>query len=202
MRFRSGLAFVISVAASLFVSGCGSMPPSTLAHLATFDPLKADPFQVSVAVILPQSLLLRDGDLVMRMKADSPDKATNFDETFLLRIVKTKSDGSRGISVKPTERLQIAGVAEKDLPRMRDIQAKARLHATMARMKDEGTLSVSIKGGCRLFALDSEPLMISIYLKTDGASGYYPVVSNVDMRKEFGAAVMAKVPLCDMRQKS
>ena len=81
---------------SSLLSGCASMNPMAMARLAAFDPLSADASQIAVAVSLPQSLMLRNGDLVMRIKVRSQDSATSFDQSFLLDIVDAGGSNAGG----------------------------------------------------------------------------------------------------------
>ena len=181
---------------SSLVSGCAAMNPMAMARLAAFDPLSADASQIAVAVRLPEALMLRNGDLVMRIKISSQDRTTSFDQSFLLEIVDAEGSSVGGLRAQAGERPQIAKVAENDLARLREVQVKAQARKAIAKGKGEGSLTVGIQGGCKTEELKAGPLNSSIYLKTNAANDYYPLISNMDMRKQFGTEVMAKVPAC------
>jgi hypothetical protein len=189
-RQFAGLGLVASLCA------CASVNPMAMAKLAALDPLSADAAQISAAARLPDSLKLRNGDLVLRIKIDSKDSGMRLDERFLLDVRDGKPGDAGTISTLPGERLQLAKVAEADLPRLSAVQAKAKAHKAKAQHKGEGSLSISIEGGCKTAEPSTGALPISIYLSTEVESGYYPVISNMDLRKQFGNDLIAKIEPC------
>jgi hypothetical protein len=178
------------------LSACASVNPMAMAKLVALDPLTADPAQISAAARLPQSLKLRNGDLVLRIKIDSKDSGIKLDETFALDVRDGKRGDAGTISAEPGERLQLAKVAQADLPRLGAVQAKAKAHKAKSQQNGEGSMSISIQGGCKTAEPDAGALPISIYLSTDAESGFYPVISEMDLRKQFGNDLIASIVPC------
>jgi hypothetical protein len=186
--------FVVS-AVILALSGCATLPPATLGHLATFDPLTADASQLSVAILLPDTFLLRDGDIVMNLKMVAQAQAMQVDQSFPLQIDTEAAAASTLPVPQAGQRLEVARVTPSDLGRLAKLQQLALSTKLNQDKKGSGAISVGLQGGCRTQDLGSEPLIAAIYLKTDD-SGYYPLVRKLDMRQSFGNAVLAKIAPC------
>jgi hypothetical protein len=185
------------VAAALFsLASCASVNPIGLAKLAAMDPLATDPAQMAVAARLPEALKLRTGDLVMTVKTDGAKGVDVIDETFLLDI-NDASAGEAGVIVPEAgERLQTARVAPSDIERLRATQAKARVIKTAGGEKGQGAISINARGACRTGDLTAGPLNLNIFMATEKGGGWFPVVSNLDVRKALGADLVAKIEPC------
>jgi hypothetical protein len=183
-------------AAFLSLTACASVNPVGLARLAALDPLSADPAQIAVAARLPLALKLRTGDLIMVMKTDIAEGPDKIDETFNLQVVDA-APGDAGVIVPEAgERLQTARVAPADMARLQATQFKARAIKAAGKNKGKGSLSVAAKGGCTTAELGSGPLVMNLFMKTDGSAGFYPIVSNLDLRKQLGSDLLAKLEPC------
>jgi hypothetical protein len=183
-------------AAFLALQSCATVNPVGLARLAALDPLSADPGQISVAARLPLSLKLRTGDLIMVIKTEVPEGSDKIDETFNLEVTDAAPGDAGVIAPEAGERLQTARVAPADLTRLMATQAKARAIKAAGKNKGKGSLSVAAKGGCAAAELGDGPLVMNLFMKTDDSAGFYPIVSNLDLRKALGDALLAKLEPC------
>jgi hypothetical protein len=178
------------------LTACASVNPAGLARLAALDPLSADPGQIGVAARLPLALKLRTGDLVMMIRTDGVDGPDKIDETFLLEVADAVAGDAGVIVPEAGERLQTARVAAGDIARLRTTQSKARVLKAAGSSKGKGSLSVAAKGGCTTAELGSGPLVMNLFMKTDASEGFYPIVSNFDLRKQLGNDLLAKLEPC------
>jgi hypothetical protein len=183
-------------AALLSLTACASVNPVGLAKLAALDPLSADPAQITVAARLPLALKLRSGDLIMVIKTDATAGPDKIDETFLLEVADAAPGDAGVIAPEAGERLQTARVAAGDIARLRTTQSKARVLKAAGSSKGKGSLSVAAKGGCTTAELGSGPLVMNLFMKTDASEGFYPIVSNFDLRKQLGNDLLAKLEPC------
>ena len=181
---------------TLALAGCASMAPSTAMHLANFDPLRADPAGVSIALLLPDSLLLRDKDVEMTLQQQDKQSASTFHQSFLLKVIDAGSNPIDGLVPKPGQRLQLAKASVVDVERLRALQLEAQKQQSESPHSTNGGLTISIRGGCATRKLDQSPLLASIFIRTDKSSRYYALYTDMDLRKKFGEAVIAKVPAC------
>jgi hypothetical protein len=193
----SSVKKLVSVSVFLSLSACASVNPAALAKLVALDPLTADPAAISVAARLPESLKLRDGDLVMKIEIDGTESGIRLKEEFKLDIDDAPSNGAGTIVPGPGEVLQTARVTQADIERLKQVQAKGREHKAKSTKKDEGSLSILITGGCKSADIPTGALPVSIYLKTDAEVGYYPVFSGLDLRRQLGEKVIGAIVACE-----
>jgi hypothetical protein len=180
---------------ALALASCASMAPTTALQLAQLDPLRADPSGISVAILLPDSLLLRDGDIVMTIEQQDKALASHITQSFKLKVSDMGTGEIEGLRAKNGQRLELARVFAADAERLRTLQAMAR-EQKAAGAAGKGSFTVGIQGGCRTRPLDERALLASIYIKTDRASKYLPLLEGSDLRKQFGAEVIGQVPAC------
>jgi hypothetical protein len=191
--FRLSCRKPVFAAALFSLVSCASVNPIGLAKLAAMDPLATDPAQLAVAARLPEALKLRTGDLVMTVKTDGATGADAIDETFLLDVKEAKA----GVIVPQAgERLQTARVAPSDIERLRTTQAKARTIKSAGGKKGIGAISINARGACKTAELPAGPLNLNIFMETEKDGGWFPVVSNLELRKALGAEVIAKIEVC------
>lgn len=196
MKTLQNALVLIYVTGIVGLSSCASMSPAGLAKLSGIDPLSADPQQISVAVRLPESLMLKTGDLMMVVKTEGAVGPDAIDETFFLAVGETAAAGTGLEAPKDGERLQSARVAAQDFGRLRTIQTRARSLNAANGAKGKGSLTVSAKGGCKASDPGNEPLKLTIYMQTETGGDWFTVVNPLDLRNALGEAVLAKIPAC------
>lgn len=187
---------LLLLASCVALAGCASMAPSTAMHLVNFDPLRADPAEISVALLLPDSLLLHDNDVVLTLQQQDKARASTLKQSFLLKVIDAGSETVEGLQAKPGQRLQLAKASVTDVARLRNLQLAVQQQQSEHSHGNSGALTIGVQGGCATRALGKAPLLASIFIRTDKSSRYYALYSDMDLRKTFGDAVIAKVPTC------
>jgi hypothetical protein len=188
--------FTLAAAALFSLASCASVNPVGLAKLAAMNPLTTEPSQLSVAARLPDSLKLRTGDLIMVIETEGAAGPDKIEETFLLEVKEAKAGDAGVIVPESGERLQTARVAIADLARLTAAQGKARALKAGGGTRGKGSISVAVQGGCKTGEPSAGPLMLNIFMETEKDGGWFPVVSDYDMRKSFGDDVIAKIVPC------
>lgn len=176
------------------LSACASLGPVAMTRLASLDPLEIAPEQVSVAVVMPVPLRLRTGDVLLHFTVNMPAPFGPIDEKLPLEIIA--GEGAAGVPASPSfERIQIARVAEADLPRLAAAQARARAFKATGG-KGEGGVTVSVTGGCRDGAINPGALEIEIFMRSKADERYFRV-SSIDLRKLLPESALAALPSCE-----
>ncbi|MRX35243.1 hypothetical protein [Aminobacter sp. MDW-2] len=189
---------IAGLASLLTLSACALLNPMALTRLAALDPLEIAPEQMSVAAVMPVPLKLRTGDVVLHFAMEAPAPYGPVNEALPLEIVS--GDNAPGVSASPSfERIQVARVAQADLARLAAAQAKARAFKATGRKDGKGSISVTIKGGCRDGAINPGALAAEIFMRSQADEQYF-LVSSVNLRKLLTDDAIAKLPLCDPRQ--
>lgn len=187
---------VLSFAGCLALAGCAHMAPSTAMHLVNFDPLRADPAEISVALLLPDSLLLHDNDVVLTLQHQDKAQSSTLQQSFLLKVIDAGTNPIDGLQAKPGQRLQLAKASVADVSRLRTLQLAVQQQQSESSRGNSGALTIGVQGGCATRPLGNTPLLASIFIRTDKSSRYYSLYTDMDLRKTFGNAVIAKVPAC------
>lgn len=131
----------------LMLTGCMSVTPRGLLHMAGFNPLTVNPEHLAAGLGVPQTIRLLDGNAIIAMSYRLEGaEATVVDERFLLQI----SDASAiagAPTPRPGERIYIGRLSALDVARMRDAQNRIRAYKAQG-AKGQGMFSISLRGGC------------------------------------------------------
>ncbi|MBK8456527.1 MAG: hypothetical protein IPL47_04925 [Phyllobacteriaceae bacterium] len=185
---------IFAVAGHLALAGCASLAPGAVSRLSGLDPLLADPSVLSLAAVMPVPTKLRDGDVIMTISVSAPAPLGAIEETFLFDV--TEAGDTPGIIVNAgTERLHKLVLTGEDAGRMRAVQAKIKA-AKAAGIHGQGKFSVGIKGGCLDGRLGDGPLIAAVFMRTQTAEDYFPLLKSVDLRKMAGEEAIARLPAC------
>ncbi|PLP60119.1 hypothetical protein CYK37_08120 [Mesorhizobium loti] len=190
-RISRGCVFV----ATLTVVGCASIAPSALLKLAAFDPLSADPKVLGIAAVMPAAIKLRTGDVVLELALKAPAPYGPVHEVVPLEIAD--GDKALGVVASPSfEHIQQARVATADVERLSAALAKARSYRATGQRDGKGSISVTIRGGCRAGAIDSGSLKAAIYMRLKPDEKFFPVTTAIDLRKLLGDEAVGRLSPC------
>ncbi|EKF19136.1 hypothetical protein [Nitratireductor pacificus] len=189
----SGHLRAAALLCAMTLSGCMATSPRALYALSTFDPLTADPRDVAVAVRTDRNLLLRHGDVELRMALAADD---TFDETFVLAVSGVGANQRFEQPVAPGNHVLMAAIAPEDRARFERIQRRAREARAAGTTKGRGTLSVAIRGGCRNGPLDAGSVSARSYMRTAAGGSFFPLTGEIGLREMLGAEAVAAIPSC------
>ena len=195
--FRITLA-KLSLLTALFLSGCTSMPLSTLYKLSKMDPMDADPTQIKVAVRADQAIGIGKGDAQIEFKFDAEDNSLNIDEIYLIEVVRDPVlQGELYTDKKPGESITVLGLTDSDAQRMKQLQL------TMAPFRNgdvegTGTFRINLSGMCLHGELPPGEIELDIFLQTSEHEGYFVFAKNLDMGERLleEGQVLEDLPTC------
>ena len=199
MQQNSVPATLVGLTSALILSACASVSPAGLIAATRLDPLNTPPTEIAVAVGVPSTVRLADGDAELRMVFNGGNAASSFliDETapLQLRLITTgepqpTSDG---------EVVYSARLAAEDARRIASAQASIR--ALRAQGVDgKGKLSITVAGGC-LLAPTLRAMPVSTWLQTDPEDGFVRLTRRQDLfqalNESDAAALRAQLVPCD-----
>ena len=198
-RLAPLLAFLL-----LGLAGCGVVPFSTQLKLRKFDPLTFDAVQPRLAIFAPDYLRLQPGSAkITLVDHGAPGVREPRDEVFALQEIKEAVPADLGRLRGESERVTQFRLAPADLPRVRALQAD------YAARKQAGTESskVDIKAditACRIGDLPFGTITGSVFIKTEDAAEYLPLMQAVNIRdlaKSAGTRLEDEVKPCPANQK-
>lgn len=187
-------ALILLLVLPSLVAGCttaGGPPPP--GH-ATFDPFAANPETVAIAVKTDRHLVLRTGDLVMRVVAEAAGASLG-DERFVLTVEDEAGDQEPGTAVGPGEHLVVARLAPADLDRFRSLQQRVSTARTSRQPDGKASISIRVKSGCRSGTITGTPTVRS-YLRSGSSGGFVPLTEDIPLEGMLGRRLLSAFPPC------
>ena len=173
--FLSVLAF-----SAVFLSACGSLSSRGLVAASQLDPVTTPPADVALAITVPQTLQLADGDAVLRISYGDAAR-TIVDTEVPLTIAPATA--SVGIRAQLGDTLYVARVAEGDAEIFAAAQEEIR--ALRPTVQDgRGTLAIMVTGGCRT-GPPLNALPVSTWFQTHPAAEFVPLTRQMDLSDEL-----------------
>ena len=170
---------------ALFLSGCTSLSPSTLAHLNSFDPLTADPSHFTVEIKGPPTIGIVKDTALLSITAQQTPQSIPLSEAFVLQI-KPTLDAAQRFKVAPT-----------DAPRLLSIQRQATLWEREDAKASSGSLSIGFKM-CANGPGPAPDDTISASVQTHPDGPFLPLFRGVRWDKaEANLNLSAELPQCD-----
>lgn len=193
MRFARTLA---AAALMAFVAGCAHVPVSTIYKLWSFDVLAADPAVIRAAVRYPASLSPRPRGAKLTVTMTGGALLKPEVREFILEDATSPADLGE---LEPYKRdgypVRAFRLSDRDVIAVRDLLHALREGKARGETRS-GNIGVAIDA-CHNGGLPKRAILTSTYLKLDKANGYMTVLEDIDLRREFGDAEMAKhVPAC------
>ena len=156
--------------ASLLLTACGSIVPTTASRLAAVDPVSADPAAISVEMVLPQGLGVMPQGAKLAVVADRADTGQ-------------RSAGEYTLAGRRNEngRLRLS-VAAEDQSRLRQQQALVRAWQEEAPNDTKGQLSVSLSG-CLIGNGPSDDAVVSVFVQLEPEGPVLPLLRDVPLAR-------------------
>ncbi|MEL7213498.1 MAG: hypothetical protein AAGK92_12605 [Pseudomonadota bacterium] len=167
---------IFAGAAALMLSACASVNPAGLLAARSLDPLNTPPSQISVAVGVPNTVRLADGDAVLSI-AFREEGVLVVDQSVPLQL--RAAGGGRPAPYAEDEVVYLAQFSERDAARFASAQAQIKALKDQGR-GGTGSLSASLAGGC-LLVPGLEALPFSTWLRTDPDGAFVPLTKRVDL---------------------
>lgn len=174
-----------TLAVTTTAAACSTLNPAGLVAASRLDPLNTPPSEISVAVGVPETLRLADGDAEFRIafRGGSAASTIMLEEVAPLRLSAAGSEGPRPSA--SDELIYIARIAPEDAGRIAAVQQEIR-DLRAAGTDGDGSLTVRVVGGCFVGA-PPEALAISTWLRTDPSDGFVQLTRRQDVTRAIGA---------------
>ena len=175
--------FVVSVASAILLSGCSTIPLTSIPKLMRIDFMTTDLSRMRVAIALPLSLAPKAGGVVMEMKyrvAENPEQQEN-----LLLVQSSALADKVGLPIDATreQAVFVFQLLPKDVERLNALRAKVAA-AKQAHEKGSLGLGISAKQFCKVSAPPSGTLLSTTYVLTSETESYVTMAQNFDLRSD------------------
>jgi len=183
------------------LSACGHVPVTSLLKLSSVDLLTIDPANISVAVLMPPGVRVREnGSKLAISSKNTGDSSLDRNQEFVLAGTDF-SAGVPGHHGLPTpaggQSLSLFMIAGEDLVRMRLLQRE--IAGQKARNPDavKGALSVSA-AGCLTGSLPNGPLPVTTFMRTARSEPFIVLTRAIDLKSVIPPEKIAsELPLCE-----
>lgn len=173
---------ILATCIILTSAACSSVTPSGFIAASRLDPLTSDPLDISVAVGVPKTFQLNDGDAEFHISYVTASEAVS--ETVPLRV--RRSSGEMSQTGGSDQIVYLASFSPADAARIST--AQARVTALKEAGQDgNGTISIAVTGGCTTGAtLQSIP--VSTWLRTDPTRNFVQLTREQDLLQSMDPA--------------
>lgn len=193
-RFQRLLVFAV-LPVLLVLSGCMSVPASSLWPLSRIDMTTTQSALLRVAVRLPPGLRVHTGGVLLDVglaTAGQPDRKLSLP----LQEVTDSAETGSVPEGPPSTVATVYRLADPDVARLDAFRADG-LRMKVAGHRMTLTIGISATGFCRTPAPVTPPLLITTYLKTVETGRFVPMLSNIDLaQSQGGSAFLAGLAHC------
>jgi hypothetical protein len=187
----------LSIASAACLCGCMSVPAASIAKLQRLSPLEADPAQIRAAVLHPDFITLRDGDVTLTVTYRPSGTGPVVNEQFRAgaSIADPMASELRE-RIQPGQTATVVKLAAADIAKLRAAQAAIAAHKASGG-KGKGSLSVGATG-CRNAPVPDGDARFSTWLKVSTAEPFLPLIADADlaaMLRQAGTSLEA-MPAC------
>jgi hypothetical protein len=183
--------------AILFLTGCSSMPVTTMYKLSRLEPLEADPAQIRVAVRADERIGIREGGVHIDLTFDADDGSLQVDETYIVEIIRDPVITPELFrDMAPGTSITVLQLSESDARRMREVQS---LLARNKEHKGRASLGVGLSGICFHGPVPENEILLDIYMQTSNDDEFFVFTRSLDLREQFdrAGADFEQLPACE-----
>ncbi|ABG32002.1 hypothetical protein CEP88_02120 [Roseobacter denitrificans] len=181
--------------AALFIlaitSACAAVTPRGVMEAARLDPLNTPPQELGLALSVPDTIVLKDGDAMVRLALSVAGEAL-VDARVPLSVQRAPE--AILVSASQGEVIYAASLTPQNAAILAAAQAETRA-LRAAGTQGEGIFSIAVVGGCRT-GDPLEALPVSTWLRTNPSASFVPLTRRMDVLDGLeGGGVM--VPPCE-----
>jgi hypothetical protein len=186
------------VAVAALLAACTTLSPSALMKFSRFNPLEFDPGAMRVALILPEPLVLKRGDVSLAMGWQATETPQHYLGSFHLDLLSGNAAAiALNGEVKAGQKIVLLTMSVSDAQRMRELQGQIG-NAKRAGLKGKGYISMSFDGGCWNGAVSpsEQGQSVAAWLQASPVDTYFPVLGAVDLKDILKEQGIDTLPTC------
>ncbi|QIZ75682.1 hypothetical protein [Ferrimonas lipolytica] len=189
---RAAIPFML-----LLLSGCTSMPITTMYKLVTLEPLELDPGQLQVAVRTDNNVVIGDNGVMMHWGYVSEDNSLTLDENYPVIVDRgTRPSSVLLDGIGNSEQLVIFSLRPEDTKSMRLFQSQVLAHQQQGG-EGSGSFGLKFEQFC-FIETPLAPIDTDMFLQTDSDEGFFVFVEDIDLLEpDCDRCEIKEVPLCD-----
>lgn len=181
------LKTILLVSILTLATACSNIPLTTMMKLMNLNPLETDPKQLVVAVVTPEGVNVRDGDIVIDFSFRTGDPSTSFDHNFPVVINADYAvPDSLKEDIDDNEKITVMQLAEKDALTMYEGQQAVKEYRRKHENGGAGSMDVRLVSACRDNNFSRSNSKLNVYLKTQDDEDFFLFLEDMDITKLDG----------------
>ncbi|MBU2876233.1 hypothetical protein [Aliiglaciecola lipolytica] len=184
---KSSLKMFGAMVATVILSGCMSMPISTMYKMSQFSPFDMEPQDIRIALRTDKSIEVKNGaaKIFMSYSSDGNDSLPAFYEehNFSVEILQYRHSEMPEIlldDIEDNERVTILKLSDSDAQAMKDLLAKAKQYKALD-AKGRGEFAISTENNCFGNLNNFASLEVDVFLQAVKEDGYMLFLEDVDV---------------------
>lgn len=185
---------VIALIAGL--SGCMSMPLTSMYKLSKINPLEAKPEDIRIAIRTLDIVSIEKGMVQMRIAYTADDDSIRFDHTYLVEVIQNDLLSKVLLDTKqPNEVVTVMHLSAEDATQMLHWQQQIREYKQRGG-EGTGTFTIGVSDTCLLERLPEDELEVDIFIQVDSQDGYFVMFEDMDLLDLEEAEALSEMRLC------
>ena len=165
----------------LSIAGCVGIPLSSVYKMMTADPLEFNPGAISIAIKSSNAIKIHIGDVEMNMFINSDDSGLSVSQQYFLAVDNTPRIPLLAEGLIDNEALTVLTLSPEDVVRMTSLQKTMKKHLLNGGNRSDFGFNVRVLGGCKNTKDIPENVFVSLFLKLDFSSDFFPLYEDFDI---------------------
>nr|WP_275978092.1 hypothetical protein [Idiomarina rhizosphaerae] len=155
--------------------------------MMNLNPLETDPKQLVVAVVAPNGVNVRDGDVVIDFSFRTNDPSTSFDHHFPVIINEDYAvPDSLKENIEENEKITVLQLSKEDAQTMAEGQKMVKDYRENNEKGGAGSMNVRLISACRDENFSWGNSELNVYLKTQDDEDFFLFLEDMDVTKLDG----------------
>ncbi|MDV6315333.1 hypothetical protein RBK99_02935 [Idiomarina sp. HP20-50] len=178
------LKIILLASTLILVASCTNIPLSTMIKMMKLNPLETDPQQLVVAVVAPDGVNVRDGDIVIdfSFRADEPNVSFEYHFPVIVNDDYSVPDSLKE-DVQDNEKIMIMQLSKEDAQTMAKGQQTVKDYRKNNEKGGAGSMNVRLVSACRNNEFSWGNSELNVYLKTQDAENFFLFLEDMDVTK-------------------
>ena len=167
----------------LSITGCAGIPLSSVYKMMTADPLEFHPDSVSIAIKRSKAIQINTGDVVMNMHIHSKSPYLKISQKYFFRVDNIPRSSAFVDGLNENQALTVLTLSPEDVIQMKNLQKEMKKHLNNGGSRDDFGFSITVLNGCKNTKNIPKSVLVSLFLKLDNRSEFFPLYENFDVAK-------------------
>ncbi len=165
----------------LVLTGCVSMPVTSMFKLRKMDPLAVDPAQLKVAIRADERIHLPKDGVHISLKFDAEDGSLIIDDTYVVEVIRNPILTPELFDDKATwESVTVLQLSDSDAQKMIRVQSALKPYIE-GRAGGSLSFGINISGVCVLSPISAGNVLVDVFMQSSDNEDFFAVTRNFEL---------------------